>query len=251
MIHYHGTPIGGARRDVARFLLGRHALVSFYRPDDLPAVMDCCQSFVLDNGAFSHWKAGRGEIDFRAYQEWVESVCHHPAYDWCLIPDIIDGSEEQNRQLVLKWMETESRTHGVPVWHLHDSLDYLDWLVSQFSRVALGSSGQWSIPGTIAWWQRMSDAMQVTCDGSGRPRTKLHGLRMLNPDVFTRLPLASADSTNAAVNCGSLSRFGSYMPPTASQRAEVIATRIEVLSSAPVWCPQNQLEIDAFALGGQ
>jgi hypothetical protein len=31
MIHYHGTPIGGTRQDVARFLVGRHALIPFGR----------------------------------------------------------------------------------------------------------------------------------------------------------------------------------------------------------------------------
>ncbi len=40
MIHYHGTPIGGSRQDVVRFLSGRHALVPFARPDDLGAALE-------------------------------------------------------------------------------------------------------------------------------------------------------------------------------------------------------------------
>ena len=81
----------------------------------------------------------------------------------------------------------------------------------------------------------MADAMDAICDEHGRPLCRLHGLRMLNPDIFTRLPLASADSTNAAVNCGSVSRFGMYTPPTAAQRAAVIAERIEAHNSAATW----------------
>ncbi len=237
MIHYHGTPIGGRRVDAAQFLMGRHALVSFYRPDDLPVVLECCKSFVLDNGAFSHWKAGKGDIDFLAYQEWAESVCLHPGFEWCLIPDKIDGEEEENAELVKRWVRSGTRAEGVPVWHLHESLEYLNYLVSNFKRVALGSSGQWATPGTADWWERISVAMLVACDPLGRPRCKLHGLRMLNPRVFTRLPLASADSTNAAVNCGSKKRFGMYLPPTAAQRAAVIAERIEQHNSAPIWSP--------------
>ena len=53
MIHYHGTPCGGTRQDVARFLMGRHALVPFPRQDDMGIVAEVCQSFVFDNGAFS------------------------------------------------------------------------------------------------------------------------------------------------------------------------------------------------------
>lgn len=239
MIHYHGTPIGGTRADAARFLAGRHALVPFAYPTDLGIAADVCQSFCLDNSAFTNWKKG-GRVDVAAYHAWVHSVAGHPGLDWCLIPDTIDGTEEENIELVTTWLRMGSRVKSVPVWHLHESLDWLDYLVSNFQTVALGSSGQWASPGTNGWWDRMSEAMAVACDATGRPRAKLHGLRMLDPEIFTRLPLASADSTNAAVNCGSLARFGSYIPPTAAQRAEVIAERIEAHNSAPIWCGRGE-----------
>lgn len=235
MIHYHGTPVGGSRVDAVRFLSGRHALVPFARPDDLGAALEVSQSVVLDNSAYSLWRAGEGDVDVAGYHAWVHSVAGHPSLDWCLIPDKIDGNEEDNVDLVQLWLRMGSRVEGVPVWHLDKSLDYLEWLVTHFRTVALGSSGQWSQPGTDAWWQRMGEAMGVACDHNGRPRARLHGLRMLDPEVFTRLPLASADSTNAAVNSGSISRFGSYVPPTAAQRADVIASRIESQSSAAAW----------------
>ena len=235
MIHYHGTPVGGSRVDAVRFLSGRHALVPFARPDDLGAALEVSQSVVLDNSAYSLWRAGEGDVDVAGYHAWVNSVAGHPSLDWCLIPDKIDGNEDDNVDLVRLWLRMGSRVEGVPVWHMDKSLSYLEWLVTHFRTVALGSSGQWSQPGTDAWWQRMGEAMGVACDPNGRPRARLHGLRMLDPEVFTRLPLASADSTNAAVNSGSLSRFGSYVPPTAAQRADVIASRIESQSSAAAW----------------
>ena len=37
---YHGTPCGGSRQDVVRFLRGRCALGPFPRPDDLGAVAE-------------------------------------------------------------------------------------------------------------------------------------------------------------------------------------------------------------------
>ena len=234
MIHYHGTPVGGTRTDAVRFLSGRHALIPFARPDDAGAVMDACQSFVLDNSAFSHWRKG-GEVDVAAYHAWVHQFAGHPGLDWCLIPDKIDGTEQENAELVTLWQRIGSRVLSVPVWHLHESLEYLDYLVQHWQVVALGSSGQWSTPGSASWWQRMAEAMNTACDDKGRPRARLHGLRMLDPDIFTRLPLASADSTNAAVNCGSVSRFGMYVPPTAAQRAEIIAERIEAHNSAHFW----------------
>lgn len=235
--------MSGTRADAARFLSGRHAFVSFARPDDLGIVADVCQSFALDNGAFSLWRKG-GDVPVEDYHRWVESLAGHPGLDWCIVPDKIDGTEQENVDLVTLWLRMGCRVESVPVWHMHESLDWLDWLCRNFHRVALGSSGQWSHPGTSAWWQRMSEAMDVVCE-DGRPRARLHGLRMLDPEIFSRLPLSSADSTNAARNSASVARFGSYLPPTAAQRAEVIAERIEAHNSAAIWQTQPKV-IDLF-----
>ena len=236
MIHYHGTPIGGKLEDATRFLPGRHALVSFAYQSNMGIVADVCQSFILDNGAFTAWKQG-GKLDLEGYYKWVEQWHRHPGFDWALIPDVIDGSEKDNDALLEQW---PSELRGVPVWHLHESLERLQRLAVNHQWVALGSSGEWPNPGADKWWRRISLAMDAVCDDQGRPFCRLHGLRMLNPDVFTRLPLSSADSTNAAVNGGSLGRFGSYIPPTAGQRATVIADRIESHNSAPIWMNEIQ-----------
>jgi hypothetical protein len=192
-----------------------------------------CASFGFDNSTFTVWKQG-GQLDIPGYVHMVETWRWHPGFDWALIPDRIDGSEEDNDALIRDW-PAHLRACGVPVWHLHESLERLAALVAAWGTVALGSSGMWRTPGTDAWWDRMGEAMEIACDSEGRPRTQLHGLRMLNPEIFTWLPLRSADSTNAAVNSGSLGRFGMYMPPTAAQRAATIADRIEAHNSAPVW----------------
>jgi len=231
MIAYHGTPSGGKRLDAAQWLMGRHALVPFPRQDDMGIVAEVCKSFVFDNGAFSAWK--RGEVlDFTAYVEWCQKWYRHPGFMWALIPDVIDGTEAENDALLAAWPK---HIPGVPVWHLHESLDRLSRLVKGYPIVALGSSGQWKTPGTAKWWVRMSEAMDVACDEEGRPLAKLHGLRQLDPKIFTLLPYASADSTNAAMNSGSKDRFGMYVPATTGQCAAVIADRIEINQSAATW----------------
>jgi hypothetical protein len=239
MIHYHGTPIGGSRQDVARFLVGRHALVPYFRQDDMPIVADVCQSFVLDNSAFSIWKRG-GDMDYDGYLNFVEQWAKHPGFDWALIPDIIDGTEGENDRYLEMW---ETKSKGVPVWHLHESVGRLKRLCSKYEWVALGSSGKWDHPGSIQWWFRMSEIMDFICDEEGRPPCKLHGLRMLNPDIFTKLPLSSADSTNAGRNNNLVQHFGRYAPPTASQRAAIIAERIEFHNSSPIWVPGPQIKL--------
>lgn len=232
MRHYHGTPLGGPTQDHIRFLHGRDALVSFAYMDDLGAVADVCKSFIFDNGAFTAWKNGK-EIDREAYYKWVSDWCKHPGFDWALIPDVIDGNESDNNRMLLEWPK-ELRRYGVPVYHMHESLERLELLVSKFPRVAIGSSGEFPTPGAKVWWGRMCEIMKVCCDESGKPRTRLHGLRMLNPKIFTKLPLASADSTNAATKVNlNQARFGTYKPPKGWQRAAVVADRCEAHNSAP------------------
>lgn len=230
MIHYHGTPVSGRNIDPIRFLTGRHALVPFPRKDNLGVVAEVCQSFVFDNGAFSVWKSGK-ILDVEAYTTWVDDWYRHPGFDWGLIPDVIDGNEDANDKLIEQW-PAHLKNSGVPVWHLHESIERLVRLSQSWRTVALGSSGEFASPGTKLWFQRMRTALSAICDEQGRPACKLHGLRMLSPKIFMQLPLASADSTNASVNAGSKSRFGMYVPPSAGQRAEVIACRIEQHNSA-------------------
>lgn len=231
MIHYHGTPIGGTRQDAARFLMGRHALVPFPRQEDIGIVSEVCQSFVLDNGAYSVWTRG-DKLDVIGFTYWVYQWHRHPGFDWALIPDVIDGSESDNDALLADW-PVELKRAGVPIWHLHESIDRLVRLANEWHVVALGSSGEWGTPGTKKWWLRMRESLHAICDESGQPICKLHGLRMLSPRVFSKLPLASADSTNVARNFKHVDRFGMYVPATGAQRAAVIADRVESFNSAP------------------
>ena len=49
---------------------------------------------------------------------------------------------------------------GVPVWHMHESAERLRRLGEAWQRIAIGSSGRYSTPGTAGWWQRMGQAME-------------------------------------------------------------------------------------------
>lgn len=190
VIHYHGGPITPVSAAVSAWSC-RHAFVSFEHPGQVSVAAEVAQSFALDNGAYSAWRAGRS-CDFSGYVDWVEEWMRHPGFDWALIPDVIAGDEQENDNLVSLWLGLAhgART-GVPVWHLHESLDRLDHLCGLWARVALGSSGDYAAIGSERWWARMNEAMEVACDDKGRPRVKLHGLRMLDPTIFriSRFPL--------------------------------------------------------------
>jgi hypothetical protein len=234
MIHYHGLPITPATA-AAKAIDAGHAFVSFAHSDQLGVAIEMCQSFAIDNGAFSAWKSGKPIDDWTIFYDWALNLKKVPSCDFAVIPDVIDGTEADNDALLRdcplpSWF-------GAPVWHMHESLERLEQLGSTYVRVCIGSSGEFATVGNQAWWSRIGQAMRILCDDLGRPMCKLHGLRMLDPAVFTKLPFASADSTNIGRNVGIDNNWkvGNYQPPTKEMRAAVMRSRIESHNAPAVW----------------
>jgi hypothetical protein len=201
MNHYHGTPISGTNQVAETALAGGRAFISHRRRDHLQIAIDHCVGFSVDNGAFSAWRSGQPITDWQTYYNWVSDLQQHSAFDWAIIPDVIDGTESDNDHLLAQW-PADLKSVGVPVWHMHESIDRFARLCDRFDRVAIGSSGQFAHPCTKPWWQRMHAAMDAVCDSQGLPPCLLHGLRMLNQAIVSVVPLDSADSTTLAINVG-------------------------------------------------
>jgi hypothetical protein len=233
VIHYHGLPIN-PQTAASAAIAGGHAFVSFYDTQPLGLAVACCQSFALDNGAFSAWKRGQPVRDWSSFYEWASQGRLIPSCDFAVVPDVIDGTEADNDALLAEW--PLPRWFGAPVWHMHESLDRLERLAASWPRVCIGSSGEFTTIGSAAWWGQMARAMRVVCDDDGRPLCRLHGLRMLDPAIFGCLPFSSADSTDIARNIGIDQAWrGTYTPPTKEARALLMRQRIESQPAPPVW----------------
>jgi hypothetical protein len=253
VIHFHGGPVTPTDAAVALWTR-RHAMVSFERTDQAALAFEICQTVRLDCGAFSKWCGDGSSVDVAAYADWVRSWERHPAFDGAIIPDAIDGDASENDKLLARWLVGE-HMDGIPVWHLHEDVARLKYLVQcargrVYPAVALGSSGQWATPGTVDWWNRMDEAMAVATDEDGRPLCKLHGLRMMAPTIFAHLPLAAADSCNVARNIGLDKRWtGAYAPVTPAQRALVLAERIEHHVAAVRWSRRHGVQQNLELIG--
>lgn len=239
MIHYHGTPIGGKAHEAANFMDGRFVLIPWKNKDDLSRAMECSRGFIIDNSAFSFWST-KETPDWRLYANWVNETARHPRFNWAIIPDVIDGSEEENDSLIESW-KSWSSVEGVPVWHMHENLDRLFRLCCNYDRVAIGSSGQWPTPGVGSWWDRMDEAFDRIVDEQGYPIAKIHGLRMLRRDIIERYPLASADSTNAAQNGN---REGKKIECGTFWGQMTLARRIEQAQSPSKWISHPQMTFE-------
>lgn len=239
MIHYHGLPI---TPDTAAEVAARagHVFVSFAHPRQMGLAVAACQSFALDCAAYTAWRAKRPIVDWGPYYAFAAAGKRQPSCDFAVVPDVIDGSEADNDALCQEW--PLPRWFGAPVWHLHESLGRLERLASDWPRICLGSSGEFAAVGSPAWWRRMHEAMRTICDDAGQPVCRLHGLRMLDPRVFSRFPFASADSTNIGRNIGiDQAWVGPYAPPTKESRVQLMRARIESVNapSAYDFLPQQ------------
>lgn len=256
MIHYHGGPIT-PRKAAREIYRGIHALVSFANKRDIDLVAEVAQSFIIDNGAYSLWTQARrtGRTvrsrpdDWRDYERFCWRWTRHPACDWYLLPDQIEGTEEDNDRLLRYW---DGPRGGVPVWHMDESLNRLERLADTYPRIAIGACGPYAAVGSKVWDVRMRAAMTLLCtypefypdedadqawfeDRYGpadQPRVKVHGLRMLNSRVYGRYPLASADSSFVARTIGFDHAWKWNVFGDRADRGRSLTARIDVKQSA-------------------
>jgi hypothetical protein len=131
---------------------------------------------------------------------------------------------------------------------MHESIERLERMAADWPRLCIGSSGDFATIGTQAWWQRIALAMRALCNDDGQPMVRLHGLRMLDPGIFGRIPFTSADSTNIGRNVGIDQTWkGNYMPPSKDVRAQVMRARIESINAPSRWGFMVPDQVSLFA----
>ena len=173
-------------------MAGEHFCVSYWEPRDADVCLKIGQSVMFDNGAFSAFTKGV-TFDAAGFTEWAGERIGHP--HWAVIPDVIDGTVEQQRAGRRAWPHPKELS--APVWHLGLPLDYLRELADEYPRICFGSTAQyWQIK-SESWCRRMDEAFNLLCKRRFLPW--VHGLRMLDLGG-SEYPLASADSVNVARN---------------------------------------------------
>lgn len=192
-LHYHALPL--TPEVMLLDLAGRHVCISYAtrRPKQVEISLKRMQSIEFDNGAFTIHQQG-GVLDPAAFYGWLDPMLCHP--HWAVVPDVIDGTVEEQRALTATW--PFPRELGAPVWHLGLPIDYLLELIDEWPKVCLGSSGEFWQIGSLAWRRRMSEVANEVAKRRNRAPW-LHGLRMM-AQADKGWPLASVDSVNIARN---------------------------------------------------
>lgn len=191
MIHYHGTPI--TPREELWGMAGKNFCVSFTDHRDADICLKIGQSVMWDNGSFGLFTKGK-IIDWEKFYTWVEPRLGHP--HWGVVPDIIDGEEEDNLQRAKQW--PHRKDCAAVVWHLSESFDHLFRLIDLgFGKIAFGSSGKYWQVGSSEWEKRVDEAFNLLAKRGRLPW--VHMMRGLSLGG-KHWPFASADSANVALH---------------------------------------------------
>ena len=201
MFKYHGTPIT-PKSVFEKYMPDKNVLISYAHKGDFNRAVQLSNKIIIDNGAFSFWNKKK-KVNWSEYYKWVSDRINK--IDYYFIPDVIDGTELENDELIANFFDnnikgSELYDKAVPVWHVAESFDRLYTLMRYFNYIAIGSSGDYQTLGTKQWHDRMYEVMKIVCDSDGVPKVRLHMLRCLDKDIFTKYPFYSGDSTNFARN---------------------------------------------------
>jgi len=211
----YGLPITPAR--LLDDLAGASFCVSYAHRKRLGKQLDQAIELVgengvllIDNGAFTNHKQGKSSFDedyLADFAQWATDILDRCPQAWVVLPDVIDGSPEQNAQLISEMMTVFPADRCMPVWHLHEPISYLLDLCEGFEYVALGSSGQYWQVGTPAWHGRMReifkaiDQWEADSEYEGHRAYIRPRLHMMRAQSMAHLyPFDSSDSSNVAVN---------------------------------------------------
>jgi len=180
---------------------------------------------LVDNGAFSAWQSGVDTMNDEAYlegfAEWANDILDRCPQAVAVLPDVIDGTEQQNAQLIAETTYLFDDTDRVmPIWHMHESIGYLLHLCEGFGYVGIGSSGAYAKPRSAAWRARIAEVFaaidQWEIDGEGAyVRPRIHMMRA--QEMAHLYPFDSSDSTNVARNHCRAARQGSTIAQTAAR----------------------------------
>lgn len=209
-----------------KFFKNKAVLISYLTPQNYVKAVEINCKIYFDNGAFTFYmnEEKRKKHNFNNDYENFYNFLENKIFEHFFIPDIINGTEKANN-ILIQQVPSYLKSKAIPVFHLHESLERLEFIISNWSYIALGSSQEYWKIGNLSWFIRMNEIMKILCDKDGKPKVKIHMLRCLNKDIFTKFPFFSGDSSNFARN-------------HKRDTPEVILNRIEPYNSPVKFSPQ-------------
>jgi hypothetical protein len=256
----YGTPLTPAH--LINELAGSSFCVSYWNRKKLGKQLDNIIDIVgedeillVDNGAFSAWMSGQQMDDeyWEGFAAWASDILERCPQAVAVIPDVIDGDAAQNDELMhdfmcMDWLDNVGSLPTerlMPVWHMHEPLSRLQYLVeSGFAYIAFGSSGEYATPGTAHWDARIQAAFAAIdelVDTGAYARPWIHMMRA--QAQAHKYDFDSSDSTNVAVNhCRYKAEGEGHVKRMAQRVAGKIVASCDMVERAEIETPAQITE---------
>ena len=213
----YGTPLTPAH--LIEELAGSSFCVSYWNRKKLGSQLDKIIDIVgddeillVDNGAFSAWMSGQEMTEeyWEGFASWASDILARCPQAVAVVPDVIDGDAVQNDELMhdfmcMDWLDNVGplpTERLMVVWHMHEPVSRLQYLIeSGFVYIAIGSSGEYSKPGTDAWTARIEEAFAAIDELVATGAYARPWIHMMRAQAQAhKFDFDSSDSTNVAVN---------------------------------------------------
>lgn len=143
--------------------------------------------FFLDSGAFSAFTMGV-EVDLNAYCDFI-----HRNADVIIMPSVLDAIGDPDGTWRNQVRMEEQGVRPLPCYHYGEPTEVVDWYVKNYDYITIGGMVPISTPQLKLWLDRIWE--EHLTDDKGVPKCKVHGFGLTSPELMTRYPWYSVDSS--------------------------------------------------------
>lgn len=167
-----------------------YVLESFYYIKEWQKyLIDNCDMFLLDSGAFTFMNNNKGEINWKEYiDKYADFIIRNDVkYFFELDIDAIVGYEKVKEYT--KYLESKVGRKSIPVWHKSRGIEEWERLTKEYDYIAIG--------GFVIKEITKKDYKYIPklLDIAKKNRCKVHGLGFTSMENLKKLKFYSVDST--------------------------------------------------------
>lgn len=148
----------------------------------------------LDSGAYSAFSKGV-KVNIQAYCQYIQRNSDViDTLDGHVLASVLDAIGDPQKTYENQLQMEAYGVRPLPCFHYGEDERYLEWYLSRYDYITIGGMVPISTTQLYYWLDRIWE--RYLCDGSGRPKYRIHGFGLTTLDLMHRYPWYSVDSSS-------------------------------------------------------